>query len=95
MATSITHQVHDQEFTLKRQGHSAELAYSYPSPGIIDFTHTYVEEALRGQGVGEQLAEAGLAYARQQQLRVRASCPFVQAYLQRHPQHADLLELRT
>ncbi|RSK44069.1 GNAT family N-acetyltransferase [Hymenobacter rigui] len=92
MAASITHQQQDQEFTTTREGHSAELAYSLPAPGVIDFTHTYVDEPLRGKGVGEELAKAALTYARQQQLRVRTSCPFMQQYVERHPEYAELLE---
>ncbi|MEJ7663888.1 MAG: N-acetyltransferase [Hymenobacter sp.] len=45
--------------------------------------HTFVPEAQRGQGLAEQLGQAGLAYAQQQHLRVRTSCEFMTAYVQK------------
>ncbi|UOQ76491.1 N-acetyltransferase [Hymenobacter sp. 5516J-16] len=92
MAASITHNAPDQEFTIIQDGYTAELAYSQPQQGVIDFTHTFVEEGLRGKGVAEELARAGLAYAREQQLRVRTSCEFMQHFVQRHPEYQELLE---
>jgi hypothetical protein len=55
------------------------------SPGTLTFLHTEVPVPMRGHHAGETLVKAGLEYARQQHLRVVAVCPFVRAYLQRHP----------
>ncbi len=89
---TIQHDVANQEFTTGPADNQAELAYSCPTPGVIDFTHTFVPEDQRGQGVADKLAEAGLAYARQHQLRVRTSCKFMAGYVQRHhAQYADIL----
>jgi len=90
---TIKHDTANQQFTAGTSDNQAELAYSSPSPGVIDFTHTFVPEDQRGQGVADQLAEAGLAYARQHKLRVRTSCEFMAGYVQRHhDQYADLLD---
>ncbi len=91
MSFPIQHQPEDQEFTATVDGHSAELAYSRPAPDTIDFAHTFVDEALRGQGVGEALAQEALNYARQQGLRVLTSCRFMAAFVKRHPEYQDLL----
>ena len=89
---SIQHHATDQEFTTTRQGHAAELAYARPAEGVIDFTHTFVDEALRGQGVGEELARAGLAFARENHLKVKTTCTFMAGFVQRHhAEYADLL----
>ncbi|MEJ7662510.1 MAG: GNAT family N-acetyltransferase [Hymenobacter sp.] len=80
----IKHDAASQEFTTTRHGHKAELAYTQPAPGLLDFTHTFVAEELRGQGVGDELARAGLAYARQKGLKVKTSCSFMAAFVQRH-----------
>lgn len=84
MSISITHQLQDQEFTADVDGHQGELAYSFPAEGVIDFTHTFVEEELRGQGVAEALARQALDFAREQHLRVRTSCKFMQKFVQAH-----------
>lgn len=91
MASTIQHNTQDQEFILEENGHHGELAYSRPTDGVLDFTHTYMSKALRGQGLADKLAEAALTYAREQHLKVQASCEFMESYLQRHPEHQDLL----
>ena len=89
---SIKHDPSSQEFTTTRDGQSAELAYARPSDDVIDFTHTFVDEALRGQGLADELARAALAYAREQKLKVKTSCTFVAAFVKKHPaEYADLL----
>ncbi|WBO85325.1 GNAT family N-acetyltransferase [Hymenobacter yonginensis] len=94
MSVRIEHHPQDQEFIANTGGHTGELAYSTPEEGVIDFIHTFVDEALRGQGVGETLARAGLDYARQHQLRVRTSCKFMAAFVRQHPEFQDLLEAK-
>ena len=88
----VQHDADNQEFTASENGHPAELAYSLPAPNVIDFTHTYVDEALRGRGVGDELARTALAYARQKKWKVRTTCSFMKAFVQRHhDEYADLL----
>lgn len=54
----------------------------------IVFTHTEVPSALAGHGVGSALARYALDDARRQGLSIVAECPFMRAYLMRHPQDA-------
>ncbi len=89
---SVHHNANSQSFTNGPADQQAELAYSLPAAGVIDFIHTFVPEAQRGQGVADDLAKAGLAYARQQHLKVHTSCKFMAGYVQRHQsEYADLL----
>jgi predicted GNAT family acetyltransferase len=90
---TIQHHPEDQAFTAGPAAAPAELAYSLPAPGVIDFTHTFVPEDQRGQGQADELARTGLAYAREQHLKVRTSCEFMAAFAQRHhAEYADILE---
>ncbi len=59
--------------------------------GSIDFTHTEVPPELGGRGLGNRLAEAGLAHARSAQLQVIPTCTFIARYMQRHPETHDLI----
>ena len=86
---NIQHNQADQQFTAGPAESQAELAYSLPAPGTIDFTHTFVPENQRGQGVADELARAGLAYARQQHLRVQTSCAFMADFVQKHPEEVS------
>jgi uncharacterized protein len=71
-------------FELSIEGHVAVLEYERKD-GAMVFIHTEVPEPLRGRGQGEKLVEAGLAAARAEGLRIVAVCPYVRAYLRKHP----------
>ena len=60
-------------------------------PGAMRFYHTVVPDRLRGQGIGTALVEAGLAAARDRDLKVIPSCPFFADYLKRHPELQDMV----
>jgi len=77
-------------FELEVDGHTA-VAYYLPSPGLITFTHTEVPLELGGRGIGSTLVKGALAMARAQGLKVVSRCPFVSAYLGKHPEFNDLL----
>jgi predicted GNAT family acetyltransferase len=81
----------DGRFELDVQGHTA-LAYYTLSPGVITFTHTEVPPALAGQGVGSRLAKGALEIVRAQNLKVVAKCPFIAAYMGKHPEVQDLMK---
>jgi predicted GNAT family acetyltransferase len=59
--------------------------------GRITLIHTEVLPAAEGQGVGGRLARFVLEDARSRGLRVRPLCPFIAAWIQRHPGYADLV----
>jgi uncharacterized protein len=62
-------------------------------PGRIIFTHTEVDEEREGQGLGSKLARGALDDARARGLRVTPRCPFIAAYVRRHPEFNDLVDL--
>ena len=76
-------------FELDVDGHTATAAYRL-APGTITFTHTEVPEALAGRGIGSKLARGALDSVRAQGLKVIAECPFIAAYIAKHPEFANL-----
>lgn len=80
----------EQEFELVVDGHRALAAYQMEGDTIV-FTHTVVPKAIEGRGVASRLIRAALDSARDQGLKVVPQCPFVAAYMQRHPETRDLL----
>jgi predicted GNAT family acetyltransferase len=66
-------------------------AYYQLSPGVITFTHTEVPHELEGHGIGSRLVRGALEAVRAQGLKVVAKCPFVSAYMAKHPEFNDLL----
>lgn len=60
--------------------------------GVMIFTHTEVPQELEGQGVGSALVRGALDHARTNGYRVAPICPFVAAWIRRHPEYGDLLQ---
>jgi predicted GNAT family acetyltransferase len=61
------------------------------APGVIDLVHTDVDPKWEGHGVGGQLVRGALDDVRARGLRVRPTCPFVRAFIGRHPEYQDLV----
>lgn len=80
----------ESRFELSVGGHLA-AAYYRREPGVIVFTHTEVPPALGGQGIGSKLVRGALESVRKQGLRVVPQCPFVNAFMGKHPEFNDLL----
>ncbi len=59
--------------------------------GRIALIHTEVLPAYEGRGLAAQLARFALDDARRRDLRVVASCPYVRAYVLRHPETQDIV----
>jgi predicted GNAT family acetyltransferase len=66
--------------------HVAILEYEMTDGGAMALTHTFVPEVLRGQGVGVELVAGALAEIKQNHVKIIPVCPFVDAYLRRHPE---------
>ena len=64
-----------------------EIDYRLSNDAVV-LVHTEVSPALEGRGLGGQLVAGALEDIRAQGLRVVAVCPFVRAYLRRHPDSA-------
>lgn len=77
-------------FELVEDGHLAFAEYHIDG-GIITFTHTIVPPEIGGRGVASRLIGAALASAADRGLKVVPQCSFVAAYIDRHPELADLL----
>ena len=76
-----------QRFELSVSGETAFLQYKRTNDALT-LVHTEVPPDLRGHHLGEMLVKAGVEAARSAGLRVVAVCPFVRAYLRRHPDAA-------
>jgi predicted GNAT family acetyltransferase len=58
--------------------------------GLMTLLHTEIVPAAEGHGVGSRLVAATLDDIRRRGLRILVVCPFVRAYILRHPEYADL-----
>ncbi|QAY64099.1 N-acetyltransferase [Xylanimonas allomyrinae] len=76
-------------------GTLAGAAYYERRGGVVIFTHTEVDPAFEGQGVGSRLAADALGLVREAGDVVVPLCPFIRAFMAKHPEHDDLLQTRT
>jgi predicted GNAT family acetyltransferase len=82
---------HQQFQAVDESGVVAGFAAYEREGSVVTFTHTVVDDAFEGQGVGSRLVGAALDAVRADGLRVVARCPFVSAYVDKHPDYRDLL----
>ena len=80
-----------QMFFVRVPGGNAYLKYRKPSENLIQYYETYVPPLSRNRGIGNELVKFGINYAKSNDLEIRPSCRFVQAYLDKHPKHQDVL----
>jgi hypothetical protein len=58
----------------------------------VVFTHTEVDPDAEGSGVGSTLVRGALDDVRAHGRQVVAHCSFVRAWIDRHPDYADLVD---
>ena len=78
-------------FELEANGRTA-VAYYKLADGVMTFTHTEVPKELEGHGIGSAIARGALDAARARDLKVVAQCPFIKAYIGKHPEYTDLMK---
>ncbi len=79
---------HRYEFV--RDGEVLGFAAYQRTDRLVVFTHTEVDPSLEGQGVGGKLVRSALDDVRAAGLRVLPICPFVQGWMARHSEYAEL-----
>jgi uncharacterized protein len=88
----VTNDQAAQRYEAHIDGELALIQYELRGDHIY-ILHTEVPEALEGRGIGGALARAALEDARARHLTVVPHCPFVSAYIRRHPEYLDLVDL--
>jgi predicted GNAT family acetyltransferase len=91
MDLPITHDDASHRFEAVVDGHEGHVEYTLHGD-VMEILHTIVPPELGGRGIAGQLTVAALGYARSHGLKVRPTCPYAAAYIQRHREYADLLE---
>lgn len=90
MAGEVRHEQADSRFVIDLGDGEAVLDYRRIDARTLDYRSTRVPEQHRGKGLAGKVVMEALEYARDQGLRVVPSCSYVAAFLERHPEYADL-----
>ena len=78
-------------YELMLDGAVAGFAEYRDRDGRRIFVHTIVDPAYGGRGFGNRLAKAALDDALARGMPVVARCPFIRAWIERHPDYAERL----
>ncbi|WP_406281898.1 GNAT family N-acetyltransferase [Embleya sp. NBC_00896] len=78
-------------FEARIEGDLAGFADYMTTDTLIVFTHTEVEPKYEGKGVGGVLVRAALDRVRAGDRKVLPLCPFVKAWIGKHPDYFDLV----
>ncbi|OAE98597.1 acetyltransferase [Bradyrhizobium centrolobii] len=90
MSDVINNKAHNR-YELAVEGHLAATYYKLDGD-VITFVHTEVPSELGGKGSGSKLVKGALDPVRAAGLKVIAQCPFVKAWIEKHPDYADLVK---
>ena len=68
----------------------ASMTYSRTTPTLVIIDHTEVSDVLKGQGMGRQLLEALVAWARETNTKLMATCPYALAQFKKDESIRDV-----
>lgn len=86
----VTNNIEQKRFELKTADKVAFVDYISAKEKFF-LTHTEVPKSLEGQGIGSKLVVHALNYIKSENLKLVPLCPFVAAYLKRHPEWKEIL----
>jgi predicted GNAT family acetyltransferase len=81
----------DSRYELTLDGEVVGFSEYRDREGRRIFVHTIVDPAYGGRGLGNRLAKAALDDALARDMPVVARCPFIRAWIERHPDYAERL----
>ena len=89
--TEVVNNRAQRRYELAVDGHIAATYYELAGD-VITIVHTEVPPELGGKGIGSKLIKGALDQVRADGLKAIAQCPFVKAYIEKHPEYADLVK---
>lgn len=91
MELEVTDNPAEERYEIRADGELAGFTAYRECPLGLAFDHTKIFDAFEGKGVGSKLIQRTLDDVRARGLEVLPICPFVKAYIERHPEYVDLV----
>lgn len=89
----FTHNQAASRYEARQDGELAGEARYVLDGSVADFDHTLVPPEFEGQGIAGRLVQFAMDDVRAAgEWTVRATCPYVARWLDRHPDYADLVQ---
>lgn len=71
---------------------TAFIQYTKQGDNVYNLYHTEVPTQFAGKGVGSALAKRTLEQIKAEGKQIIPTCPFVAAYLKKHPEYQELVK---
>ena len=91
-AVAIADSPERSRFEITVDGEVAGFAQYVRRGGRLIFVHTEIDPRFEGRGLGSKLASGALDLARKAGDPVVPLCPFIAAYIEKHPEYEDLVD---
>ncbi|GAB2544251.1 GNAT family N-acetyltransferase [Rufibacter soli] len=91
MELTITNNEAAQRFEAEVEGQMALIEYRL-KPGVMTVLHTEVPKELEGRGIAGTMTKHVLDYIAAEKLQVVPRCPYMSAYLKKHPEYQYLVK---
>jgi predicted GNAT family acetyltransferase len=91
MDLTITNNEAAHRFETEVEGRTAFIDYKF-RPGVMTVLHTEVLKELEGRGIAGAMTKHVLDYIADQKLQVVPLCPYMAAYLKKHPEYQYLVK---
>lgn len=82
----------DRQFTVEVDGKAVGKAEYRLRGDTYLFIHTEVDPEFQGRGVANRLAREALDEVKQQGRSLVPLCPFIAAYIRRHPEYDEIVD---
>jgi predicted GNAT family acetyltransferase len=93
MSPEVVHNASAQRYEIRIGDELAGFTEAEPTgdPKVILFPHTEIAETFEGRGLASTLVRGALDDIRDRGLRIKVTCPYILAWLPKHPEYEDLL----
>ena len=69
----------------------AEMTYVWAGDAKIIIDHTEVDGSLGGKGIGKQMVEKAVVFAREKSIKIMPLCPFAKSVFDKVKEFQDVL----
>lgn len=69
---------------------AGKITYNWINENCFEIDHTIVDENYSGKGIGKRLVVEAVAYAKENNLKIKPLCPFVSALFDRIGEFEDI-----
>jgi predicted GNAT family acetyltransferase len=91
MSAEITNNAAQNRYEIRLDGSLVGFAEYRLRGGRVIFSHAEIDPSHERQGLGGKLARGALDEVRATGRTAVALCPFIKAYIDKHPEYKDLV----